>query len=233
MHHYGDRLKWTGNFTNERSSFEQSFFPSQIDEQLFGRRLYSVRMLGFPFEISKPCSPPQVRVCSCDCCHRMTSESEPSTDAVFTDSRLTITASCPMNLQYFPMDRQLCHIEIESCEYRIVANLFENDYKPSFCGFGIDAQKWPSAKYLNDHKHSGILLSGIKYKFIQRFLCYNLHLLSQNYPTKFILGKTYNILLGRLLKTSGIVLSGIKHKLFSTFSIVSIVSKLSNFNYFG
>lgn len=31
--------------------------------------------------------------------------------------RLTITASCPMNLQYFPMDRQLCHIEIESCEY--------------------------------------------------------------------------------------------------------------------
>lgn len=22
-----------------------------------------------------------------------------------------------MNLQYFPMDRQLCHIEIESCKY--------------------------------------------------------------------------------------------------------------------
>ncbi|KAJ9574791.1 hypothetical protein L9F63_008055, partial [Diploptera punctata] len=30
---------------------------------------------------------------------------------------LTITASCPMNLQYFPMDRQLCHIEIESFGY--------------------------------------------------------------------------------------------------------------------
>ncbi|XP_060531628.1 gamma-aminobutyric acid receptor subunit beta-like isoform X2 [Cylas formicarius] len=31
--------------------------------------------------------------------------------------RLTITASCPMNLEYFPMDRQLCHIEIESFGY--------------------------------------------------------------------------------------------------------------------
>ena len=31
--------------------------------------------------------------------------------------RLTITASCPMDLQYFPMDSQLCYIEIESCEY--------------------------------------------------------------------------------------------------------------------
>ncbi|XP_064076291.1 gamma-aminobutyric acid receptor subunit beta-like [Vanessa tameamea] len=31
--------------------------------------------------------------------------------------RLTITASCPMDLQYFPMDHQLCHIEIESFGY--------------------------------------------------------------------------------------------------------------------
>lgn len=28
-----------------------------------------------------------------------------------------------MNLQYFPMDRQLCHIEIESCEYPLI-NIF-------------------------------------------------------------------------------------------------------------
>lgn len=37
----------------------------------------------------------------------------------FPCCRLTITASCPMNLQYFPMDRQLCHIEIESCKFVI------------------------------------------------------------------------------------------------------------------
>jgi len=32
-----------------------------------------------------------------------------------------------MNLQYFPMDRQLCHIEIESCkfqEYKYFYTLF-------------------------------------------------------------------------------------------------------------
>ncbi|XP_076057121.1 gamma-aminobutyric acid receptor subunit beta-like [Oratosquilla oratoria] len=36
---------------------------------------------------------------------------------VLRSIRLTITASCPMNLQYFPMDRQLCIIEIESFAY--------------------------------------------------------------------------------------------------------------------
>ncbi|GFG28173.1 hypothetical protein Cfor_07825, partial [Coptotermes formosanus] len=39
------------------------------------------------------------------------------TGSITRSIRLTITASCPMNLQYFPMDRQLCHIEIESFGY--------------------------------------------------------------------------------------------------------------------
>ncbi|KAI1286411.1 Gamma-aminobutyric acid receptor subunit beta [Halotydeus destructor] len=36
---------------------------------------------------------------------------------VLRSIRLTVTASCPMNLQYFPLDRQLCKIEIESYGY--------------------------------------------------------------------------------------------------------------------
>lgn len=31
--------------------------------------------------------------------------------------RITVTASCPMNLQYFPMDRQLCDLSLESFGY--------------------------------------------------------------------------------------------------------------------
>jgi len=34
---------------------------------------------------------------------------------VLRSTRLTVTSSCPMNLQYFPMDRQMCNIEVESC----------------------------------------------------------------------------------------------------------------------
>ncbi|XP_065283001.1 gamma-aminobutyric acid receptor subunit beta isoform X2 [Dermacentor albipictus] len=36
---------------------------------------------------------------------------------VFRSIRLTVTASCPMDLRYFPMDRQACTIEIESFGY--------------------------------------------------------------------------------------------------------------------
>jgi hypothetical protein len=37
--------------------------------------------------------------------------------------RLTVTSSCPMNLQYFPMDRQRCTIEAESCKYTTSSGL--------------------------------------------------------------------------------------------------------------
>lgn len=39
-----------------------------------------------------------------------------SNGEVLRSMRLTVTASCPMELQYFPMDRQKCTIEVESCK---------------------------------------------------------------------------------------------------------------------
>uniref|UniRef100_A0A183D6Y4 Neur_chan_LBD domain-containing protein n=1 Tax=Gongylonema pulchrum TaxID=637853 RepID=A0A183D6Y4_9BILA len=36
---------------------------------------------------------------------------------VFTSQRLTVTATCPMKLQLFPMDSQRCKLEIESCKF--------------------------------------------------------------------------------------------------------------------
>lgn len=44
---------------------------------------------------------------------------------VYRSIRLTVTCSCPMDLQYFPMDRQRCKIEIESYGY----NTRDIDYR--------------------------------------------------------------------------------------------------------
>ena len=41
------------------------------------------------------------------------------TGEILRSIRITITASCPMNLHFFPMDRQLCVIHIESFGYTI------------------------------------------------------------------------------------------------------------------
>jgi len=41
------------------------------------------------------------------------------TGEVYRSIRLTVTSSCPMKLQYFPMDRQQCTIEAESYGYSI------------------------------------------------------------------------------------------------------------------
>jgi len=39
------------------------------------------------------------------------------TGDILRSIRLTVTASCPMDLRYFPMDSQLCNVEIESFGY--------------------------------------------------------------------------------------------------------------------
>lgn len=41
------------------------------------------------------------------------------TGEVYRSIRLTVTSSCPMKLQYFPMDRQQCTIEAESYGYSV------------------------------------------------------------------------------------------------------------------
>ncbi|XP_074597248.1 gamma-aminobutyric acid receptor subunit beta-like [Brevipalpus obovatus] len=42
-----------------------------------------------------------------------------NTGSVMRSIRLTVTASCPMKLQYFPMDHQECSLEIESYGYDV------------------------------------------------------------------------------------------------------------------
>ena len=37
--------------------------------------------------------------------------------------RLTVKATCPMDLTHFPMDSQLCTLEIESYGYTMVSNV--------------------------------------------------------------------------------------------------------------
>ncbi|ENN73103.1 hypothetical protein YQE_10244, partial [Dendroctonus ponderosae] len=54
--------------------------------------------------------------------------------------RLTITASCPMNLQYFPMDRQLCHIEIESFGYTMKDITYKWQTGPTSVGISNEVQ---------------------------------------------------------------------------------------------
>jgi hypothetical protein len=44
------------------------------------------------------------------------------TGDILRSIRLTVTASCPMDLRHFPMDSQLCNIEIESCKFQNVFN---------------------------------------------------------------------------------------------------------------
>lgn len=45
---------------------------------------------------------------------------------VLRSIRLTVVSSCPMNLRYFPMDRQMCTIEIESCKFQKTKSIDRN-----------------------------------------------------------------------------------------------------------
>ena len=36
---------------------------------------------------------------------------------VYFSSQYEMTIGCPMNFKYYPFDTQICHMNIESCEY--------------------------------------------------------------------------------------------------------------------
>ncbi len=44
---------------------------------------------------------------------------KPDGEVLFSQ-RFTAKFSCPMDLQWFPYDAQLCYLEIESCEHKII-----------------------------------------------------------------------------------------------------------------
>jgi glycine receptor alpha-3 len=50
------------------------------------------------------------------------------TGDILRSIRLTIKATCPLDLQYFPMDTQMCTLEIESFGYTMSDLKFRSDY---------------------------------------------------------------------------------------------------------
>jgi len=91
---------------------------------------------------------------------------------VFRSIRLTVTASCPMNLQYFPMDSQLCSIEIESCEYCTILSL-SSHFLTTIYPFVLFS---PLFSIPLDSLHSVFsTLDLVKWKRLQLFsLCYSI-----------------------------------------------------------
>ena len=55
--------------------------------------------------------------------HAMFDEKENKTDIMLCCLRLTIKASCPMELRNFPMDRQSCPLILGSCMYFVQKQL--------------------------------------------------------------------------------------------------------------
>ncbi|ODM98162.1 Gamma-aminobutyric acid receptor subunit beta [Orchesella cincta] len=90
---------------------------------------------------------------------------------VLRSIRLTVTASCPMDLRYFPMDRQLCTIEIESFGYTMVDIVYRWDGGRKSIGMG--PIQLPQFTVLG-HRHTqtyillstvGYTMSDIRYKW--------------------------------------------------------------------
>ncbi|CAG7727944.1 unnamed protein product [Allacma fusca] len=98
-------------------------------------------------------------------------------------TRYTITASCPMNLQYFPMDTQICTLIIESYGYRVgeleyhwakvtekldMASLFTEEFVPNFRvdGYRVDT----TARTIRNETYPSITL-GIQ---LSRYMGYYL-----------------------------------------------------------
>ena len=61
------------------------------------------------------------------------------TGDILRSMRLTIKATCPLDLQYFPLDTQMCTLEIESFGYtmsdlkfRYVFDIYYNNYCYSY-----------------------------------------------------------------------------------------------------
>ncbi|CAL1278779.1 unnamed protein product [Larinioides sclopetarius] len=69
---------------------------------------------------------------------------------VFRSIRLTVTAGCPMGLQYFPMDRQVCFLEIESFGYTMRDIRYKWGDGEKYIGISTDVEL-PQFKVL-DHR---------------------------------------------------------------------------------
>lgn len=46
----------------------------------------------------------------------------PNGDVLFS-IRISLVLSCPMNLKFYPLDKQICSILMASCEYQVTRSL--------------------------------------------------------------------------------------------------------------
>jgi hypothetical protein len=41
---------------------------------------------------------------------------------IFFPSRISLTLACPMDLRLYPLDKQVCVLQIASCKFKIIIN---------------------------------------------------------------------------------------------------------------